>query len=213
MDSRSDAVARGYDAIAEPYAERFGDELRHKPLDRALLAVLAEELGAGAVVGDVGCGPGHVTAYLRAAGLDAVGVDLSPAMIALAQERYPDARFVVGSMLDLPADDGSWQGIVALYSIIHLTPEQLPRAFAEFRRVLRGGGAPLLLSFHVGDELRHVDEMYGRAVSLDFQFLRAQDIAAQLQDARFSVEMSLERRPYTAVEAETQRAYILARSR
>jgi SAM-dependent methyltransferase len=43
---------------------------------RSLLMLFVES--ASGRTADVGCGPGHVTAFLRAQGLDVFGVDLSP---------------------------------------------------------------------------------------------------------------------------------------
>src|ERR1700726_2712893 len=120
-----DDPARSYYAIAGAYAERFGDELDHKPLDRALIALFAEDAGGAAPVVDVGCGPGHITQHLHDLGCEAVGIDLSPAMIALARARHPALRFEVASMLALPFADRSVGGIAALYSIIHLTDAEL----------------------------------------------------------------------------------------
>ena len=47
-------------------------------------------------VADVGCGPGHVTAHLNKLGVDAFGIDLSPAMLDLARRDHPGLRFEVG---------------------------------------------------------------------------------------------------------------------
>src|SRR5690349_18484127 len=116
----TDPTAAGYDAVAAQYAAEIGDELPGKPVDRAFLTILAESAGLG-VVADVGCGPGHITAYLHRMGVDAVGVDLSPGMVAVARHRHPDLGFTVGSLLSLPVDDGGWAGAVCAYSIIHLT--------------------------------------------------------------------------------------------
>jgi organic hydroperoxide reductase OsmC/OhrA len=74
-------VRASYDRLAAAYAEHVAGELAHKPFDRALLDDLADRVRGAGPVGDVGCGPGHVTAYLRARGVDARGVDLSPEMI------------------------------------------------------------------------------------------------------------------------------------
>ncbi|MFN2581317.1 MAG: class I SAM-dependent methyltransferase [Candidatus Dormibacteria bacterium] len=211
MSDNPQDVGRSYDTIAKPYADRFAGELAHKPLDRALLDVFASEAGDGAIVGDVGCGPGQIAAYLHARGLRPVGVDLSAEMIAIARQRHPGLSFITGSMLDLPADDASWHGAIAFYSIIHLAPHERPRAFAQLRRVLRTH-APLLVSFHVGDEVRHVDELYEQHVSLDSHFLRTQDVRTLLTGAGFEVEMALDRKPYTPVEAPTTRGYLLARA-
>jgi SAM-dependent methyltransferase len=64
-------------------------------------------------VSDAGCGPGHVTAHLRKLGLDAFGIDLSPAMIDVARREHPELRFEVGSMTDLELADASVAGLLA----------------------------------------------------------------------------------------------------
>jgi SAM-dependent methyltransferase len=84
--SHLDTTRRAYDAVAVDYAALLRTSLAESPLDRALLNVLAELVLAdgGGMVGDLGCGPGRVTAYLHERGLDAFGVDLSPGMVAVA---------------------------------------------------------------------------------------------------------------------------------
>lgn len=143
------ATAEAYDAVAVRYADFVQGYLAQVPLDRAILAAFAEFVraaGAGPVA-ELGCGPGYMTAHLRDLELDAFGVDLSPAMIDLARQAYPDLRFEVGSMdaLDLP--DGTLGGVVSWYSVIHTPPEELRPYFAEFRRVLALGGHLLLAFF------------------------------------------------------------------
>jgi SAM-dependent methyltransferase len=205
------AIRKAYDAVAATYAERFADELSHKPLDRALLGAFVEQLPSGdGLIADVGCGPGQVARYLRSLYSRVVGVDLSPAMVAIARRSDPAIEFHMGSMLALPAGDGEWAGIVALYSIIHLDPSDVRTAFAEFFRVLTQGGL-LLLSVHVGNEVRHVDEFLGQPVSLDFRFIETSDLEVELGAAGFEVMMTLERGPYEPREASTGRGYVLAR--
>ncbi|WP_084590043.1 class I SAM-dependent methyltransferase [Lentzea albidocapillata] len=120
-----------------------------RPLERAMLAAFAEL--ADGPVADLGCGPGHLTAHLHSLGLDAFGLDLSPAMIALAREAHPELRFDQGSMTALDLADGVLGGILAFYSVIHMPPDELPAVFAEFFRVLAPGGH-LLLGFYAGDD-------------------------------------------------------------
>jgi trans-aconitate 2-methyltransferase len=59
----------------------------------ALLELLQPR--AGERILDVGCGTGHLTAQLTAAGADVVGIDHSPAMIEQARANYPQLRFDV----------------------------------------------------------------------------------------------------------------------
>ena len=207
--SQHHSVRRSYDAVAEVYAAGFHDELAGKPLDRALLACLAEQAEHGAPIADLGCGPGHVAAWLADWGVAAVGIDLSPAMIAVGRREYPQVEFRVGDLLALPAADGEFGAAIAFYSIIHLEPGELPRAFEEIRRVLRPGGL-FLVAFHIGAEVRHLDEWWGHAVDVDFRFFQPPEIAGAIERAGFQIEMRLERVSYPG-EVETRRAYLLAR--
>jgi SAM-dependent methyltransferase len=101
--SQHHTVRQSYDAVAEECVACFREELAGKPLNRALLACLAEEAEDGAPVADLGCGPGHVAAWLAGRGVASVGIDLSPAMIAVGRRDYPRVEFREGDFLGLPA--------------------------------------------------------------------------------------------------------------
>src|SRR4051794_969007 len=123
----TDTVTRaGYDAVASLYADLFRNSLDDLPLDRSLIIAFAELIPAGGRVADLGCGPGHVTALLDPLGLDASGIDLSPAMIAQARADNPHLRFEEGSMTALDLPDGGLAGALAWYSLIHMEPARLP---------------------------------------------------------------------------------------
>lgn len=203
-----DRVQRGYDAVAEQYAAQFRGELGGKPLDRALLGCLVEQSGKDAPIADLGCGPGHVAAWLAAHGAAAVGVDLSPGMVAVARREYPGVDFRAGDFLALPATDGEFGAAVALYSIIHLEPGELARAFAEIRRVLRPGGQALV-AFHAGTEVRHLDQWWDQTVDLDFRFFEPAQVTTIMEGEGLHVVAQLERASYPH-EVETRRAYLLA---
>ncbi len=203
----------GYDAVAEPYAETFRSALEDSPLDRALLAAFAELAGRHphAEVLEVGSGPGHVAAHLHRLGTSVRGIDLSPAMVDLARREHPEITFDVGEMSTLDAPDASLTGLVAWYSIIHVVPEALPRAFAEFHRALRPGGH-LLLAFQVGDDILHLDEAFGHEVSLDFRRLQPDTVKTLLDDAGFNLAAELVRAPDTTSAAQPiPQAFLLAR--
>jgi SAM-dependent methyltransferase len=199
-----------YDLVAVDYAERFNTELNATPLGRAMLAAFAELVQAANAgpVADLGCGPGHVTAHLHSRGLAVSGVDLSPAMVALARQAHPGLRFDEGSMTALDLTNGMLGGIVAWYSIIHTPPERLPLVFSEFHRVLAPGGY-LLLAFQVGDEVLHLTQAMGHTVSLDVYRLSPDRIAKQLSEAGFVMVAGLVREPEQT--EKVQQSHLLAR--
>lgn len=143
------ATREAYDEVAVAYAEIVRDEFDGLPLDRAVLAAFAEYVQTAevGVVAELGCGPGRVTAHLRGLGLEVFGVDLSPVMIDIAREAYPELRFEVGSMAALDTADGALGGVVSWYSVIHAPPEDVAVYFAEFWRVLAPGGYLMVAFF------------------------------------------------------------------
>lgn len=209
-DDRRANYQASYDAVADEYAARIFDELRHKPLDRELLDRFAARVRGTGIVCDLGCGPGQVARYLHGQGVDACGYDLSPKMVELARQLNPGVEFYQGDMTALDVPDESWAGIAAFYSLIHISTELMSRTLQQFWRVLRPNGS-LLLSFHIGSETIHLDEWWGQPVCVDFFFLDPQTIASHLHDAGFEVEEIIERNPYPEVEHQSRRAYIFAR--
>lgn len=99
-----------------------------------------------AVIVDVGCGTGAITALLLKKYRQArvIGLELSPAMVAAARKRAPWLRAlhgVVGEPEALPLASASCDLIFSNLALQWCV--DLDRAFAEFRRVLKPGGALL----------------------------------------------------------------------
>lgn len=210
MGYPSGSLADSYNRLAEEYAKRYFEELKHKPLDRKLLDRLAAECAGLGPVCDLGCGPGQIARYLHGRGVEAFGVDLAPGMVDIARRLNPGIEFVQGDMTSLDVEDGSWGGIAAFYSLIHIPREDVVRVLTELKRVLCPGGW-LLLSFHVGEETMHIDELWGEEVSMDFLFFPVADMRSYIDAAGFELVETIERPPYEGVEYESRRAYIFAR--
>jgi hypothetical protein len=77
--------------------------------------------------------------------------------------------------------------------------------------VLQPGGR-LLLAFHLGTEVVHLEEWWERPVSIDSVYFQAPEMQAYVQAAGFLIEDLVERPPYPDVEYQSHRAYILART-
>jgi SAM-dependent methyltransferase len=204
-------IRDSYDSAAAGYAEHLSTELARKPLDRHLLNRFAEETRGRGLVADLGCGPGHVTRYLSQQGVTVFGLDLSSQMVAVAQRMNPDLDFRVEDMRCLTAADASLVGALLFYSIVHFGVTELRPMFEEVRRVLLPGGLALV-SFHVGDQVVHVDELFGARVSLDFHFHAPDRVVAALQCANLAVIEHVERAPYEGAEYPSRRCYLLARA-
>lgn len=212
-ENSRESVRVSYDRIADEYARRIYDELRHKPFDKEILNRFVARVAERGEVCDMGCGPGQIARYLHERGAKVFGIDISPRMVEEARRLNPDIRFEVGDMMGLPLNDSVLAGITAFYAIVNIDPGALPLVFREMNRVLRPGGL-LLLAFHIGEEILHEEELWGRPISMDFFLFQTAAIRDLLENAGFLVQEVVEREPYSPdVEYQSRRAYVFARSR
>ncbi|MFQ6145672.1 class I SAM-dependent methyltransferase [Streptomyces seoulensis] len=191
-------VRKSYDTVADDYAALVKAPADLDPLSRSMLTAFAElvQIFGRGPVADLGCGPGRMTAHMTSLGVSAFGIDVSPKMIELARNAYPDLRFSVGSMTALEIEDDTLGGILAYYSTHHTPPALLPVVFAEFHRTLAPGGH-LLLAGHVGTgEHRRPTHGYGgHPVSYVSYRLPTHQLAALLNQAGFTITAQLVQEP------------------
>lgn len=135
-------VCAAYSERADEYIEACGSMGDVHPEDLALVRRFAK-LAGGRIV-DAGCGPGHWTDFLQEHGSEVEGVDLSPAFIDRARQRFPLVPFRVGNLEALGMRDGSVAGILSWYSIIHTQPRDVGTILREFARCVTAGGLVLL---------------------------------------------------------------------
>ncbi len=210
-EARDERVRAAYDAVAGDYSEHLFNELTGLPFEGWLLDRVAAHADGGPVV-EVGCGPGHVTAYLAAAGAEATGIDLSPGMVAAARQRFPDGSYEVGDLRRLmrPTSAGGWSAVLAWYSLIHLAASELPDAIAALTRPLAPGGW-LVLGMHAGAEIKHVDTWFDAEIDLDFVLHDPAAIAGLVEAAGLVDAEWYHRGPLAHREETTERLYVVAR--
>ncbi|MDQ3719304.1 MAG: class I SAM-dependent methyltransferase [Actinomycetota bacterium] len=92
---------------------------------------------------DVGCGAGRFCRIVADRGARVSGLDTTPALLEIAQERVPDGDFRIGDMGELPWDDGSFDLVTGFNSFF--IAADMVSALAEARRVARPR-APVAMS-------------------------------------------------------------------
>ncbi len=210
--ARDERVRSSYDAVATVYADHLvGELVGQQPFERWLLDRIAAHAD-GAPVVEVGCGPGHVTAYLADAGADATGIDLSPGMVAEARRRFPDGDYQVGDLRRLmrPTSGAGWSAVLAWYSLIHLAASELPHALSALARPLVPGGW-LVVALHAGTEVLHPDSWFDVPVDLDFVLHDTAEVVALVEAAGLTDIEWYHRGPITSRGETTERLYVVGR--
>lgn len=164
-----------------------GERMEEGHGDVAAQVIEQLNIRAGNQVLDLGCGIGWATRILAqtSAGVQAIGIDASPAMIKKAEELSSlriRARYEVGTFDKLDFNDGKFDHVFSVEAIYY-APD-LGQALAEVHRVLKSGG-------HLNLLLDYYSERPGVAtwpehVGLDLHALSESEWKGALEEAGFT---------------------------
>lgn len=136
----------GYDAMAQTYADLTPDAFQ-APTERAAVDAFAQhvlESQLGRTIVDVGCGTGQVAAYLTDAGFGVTAVDPSVGMLDQARLAHSDITFVQDDATLHSVDLDAAAGVLARFSLIHVTPDRMRNCLHDWATRLRPGAMLLL---------------------------------------------------------------------
>jgi SAM-dependent methyltransferase len=167
-----------YDTVAARFLENARDRSAIAPH----LDAFVRELRAGALVIDVGAGPGMDRADLAHRGVRAIALDFSRGMLRAGVAEYPGPR-VQADARRLPFATAAVDGVWANASLLHLRADDARGALREARRVLRPDGI-LYVSVKAGDGAGTESARYGRPRF--FQYWSAERLDAALDAVGFA---------------------------
>jgi len=131
-------------AIYERQALTFERQRSRLLFEAAWLERFAALLPEKGKLLDLGCGAGiPFPAWFAARGFHVTGVDIAPAMLALARSRFPDGDWRQADMRALYLGE-TFDGIVAWHSFFHLTRAEQRRTLPRLAGHLKPAGALLM---------------------------------------------------------------------
>jgi len=168
-----------YNQLAKEYDEEttdFWDRFPRTIFDKFIEATSGKVL-------DVGSGPGRDGLVLQNAGLDVICLDALSEMVRLSTERGLNS--IVGDFNHLPFEDGSFGGVWAYTSLLHVPKSKAENAFLGIQRVLRSNGIFGLGLIEGETELYR--ESSGVGKPRWFSFYKKEEIEDLLQKYGFEV--------------------------
>lgn len=143
-----------YMRVLETAPQRYDQGMRLLTVGRLerLYHDIVARLGPGDRVLDVGCGTGSLALLMARKGCQVTGIDVSPAMLAQAQERLRvagladdvDLLDMGAADLDTAFADDSYDAVVSTLVFSELSGDEISYALAQCHRILRVGGRLLI---------------------------------------------------------------------
>lgn len=134
-------VAQHYDRFLEPL---------NAPLRQLALQKFPTEPGMHVL--DVGCGTGAHLAAFADTGASCWGIDLSPGMLAVAEERLPETVDLRrGDATDLPFDAGFFDMVFTSLFLHELDAQTRSGVLDEMARVTAPGGRIIVIDYRSGN--------------------------------------------------------------
>ncbi len=138
---------------------------------------------------DAGCGAGKDSKAFHNLGIDVIGVDISKGLLSEARLRNPDITFIEGDLLDLPFENGSFDGLWSHASLVHLENLiDVKKALSEFDRVLKTNGILFIYTkSQTGNQETAVVKDSLSNHERFFRYYTEQQLKDLLRDAHFSI--------------------------
>jgi len=121
---------------------------------------LARDLAPDQPILEIGCGTGRVLIPLAQAGLDIVGIDNSPEMLAIAQQRLaaqpssaPSAQLVLADALTYASERRFGLAFIALNTFLHNLSQEAQLQTLRAARANLAEGGTLIIDLPPNDEL------------------------------------------------------------
>ncbi len=157
-----------FDRWAERYDETVRrayqtDEWMYRNYEEVLnqVVVFAQDIldKPKVTVVDIGVGTGNLAQKFVGKVERLIGIDPSPEMLKIAQEKLPEIETKEGSFLELPVADNSTDLVVSSYALHHLTEDEKLKALEEMSRILKSQGKIIMADLmfanqRVGKEIK-----------------------------------------------------------
>jgi SAM-dependent methyltransferase len=152
-----------YDRTAEAYWDGTRDHDVSQNRSALLQAIEGESPFR---IFDLGCGPGRDLIHFKSLGHEAVGLDGSKELVAMAR-RFSGCEVLHQDFLALDLPENRFDGVFANASLFHVPSQELPRVLLELRAALKPGGVLFCSNPRGNNEEGLSGDRYGCFFDLD----------------------------------------------
>lgn len=133
-------TAKFYDTFVEPF---------NAVLRKIMLKMYFPKKGMQVL--EIGCGTGTNLTLYQQAGCDVFGIDLSPSMVKLANQKLGEQSHIkLGDASHMPYPDGYFDLVIAMLTLHEMPGMIRSSVINEMTRVMKKEGRLMLVDYHPG---------------------------------------------------------------
>ncbi len=212
-DDLSRSVQDAYKQIAKSYLKK----VRSGSLDHRFIEKFLTLFVPGQKLLDIGAGTGEMSAEMVAHHqLDVCAIDFSKDMVRLAKKEHPGLRVRRMDLRKLLFPSKTFDGVFAMYSLIHIPEGDVPDALLGINRVLKPRGYVYLAL----QEPRHRMQkdgfypvVYNRKINMFINLITEKEMTAYLRKAGFKIIEVSRRAPHVETEYPFTKLFIVAQKK
>ena len=154
---KRNSVKENYNLIAKQYAEDFGTYIE----DLDVYDEFEKNLVKNAKILDLGAGSGRTYSYFSSKGHEYIGLDFSEQMKECEYKIHGQFPYIVDDMVNVTKyfNKDSVDAVFAVYSLFHLSDEDLKKLFSNVYKILKENGI-FIFSYQIGQGEEMADEPY-----------------------------------------------------
>ena len=181
-----------YKRETKNYYDSVGDRFRNEKPDSQFIKryistevdLFLHELPSGALILDLGSGPGSYAKFFRSSGLNPVCVDIAPAMVRACKRLGLISCVMEAEHLGL--SNGFFDGVWSYACLLHLPKEKIPGVLDEVSRVLKPRGM-FFVSVREGEGQGFRDSIGGEVLDRRFFAFYGKEEMKELLESYFDV--------------------------
>ncbi len=141
-----DKIEKDYNNIALKYSQVRNKEWKE-------MDFLFDKVNENDKVLDLGCANGRFYPLFEKKEANYYGIDLSSSLIEIAKDKYPQARFSVGTGIELCFENDFFDKVYSIAVLHHIPSEKLRKEFLkEIIRVLKNKGLLILTVWNLKEK-------------------------------------------------------------
>lgn len=213
QDDLSKRVQDAYKQIAKSYLKK----VRSGDLDHRFVEKFLTLFQPGQKILDAGAGTGEMSREMMDHHqLDVQAIDFSPDMVKLAKKEHPGLRVRRMDLRKLAFPAKTFDGVFAMYSLIHIPEGDVPDALLGINRVLKPGGYVYLALQEPRQRMQKdgfYPVVYNRKINMFINLITEAEMRAYLVKAGFNVKEVSRRDPHLETEYPFTKLFIIAQKK